>query len=118
MKVLPGKWVFNKKFDLNTKQYSTKVRYIVYSNFEAKDWSSEEIYVAVANVISIRIFLAIIAVLNLVKLQYDFKLAYLNATILDDHEYYVKQPPGIGADETLVWRLQKALYDLRRSTLY
>lgn len=68
IKVLPSKWVFNKKFDPNTKQHSARARYIIYGNFKAKDWSFKEIYTAIANVVSIRIFLTIIAVLDLVGL--------------------------------------------------
>jgi hypothetical protein len=116
--VLPGKWVFDEKFDPGGKEYNARARYVVCGNFEAENWSSEKVYAAVAHAVSVRLFLALMAVLNLIDIQCDFKLAYLNATIPDDHTYYVELPPGINADTSYVWKLRKALYGLRRSALY
>jgi hypothetical protein len=118
MEILPGKWVFDEKMDPKTCKFVARARYVVCGNFEGTTWSSQEVYAAVANSVSFRTFMAIVATQDLECWQYDFKTAFLNARIPEGHTYYVEPPPGLPFDSRYVWKLKKALYGLRRAPLY
>lgn len=95
-----------------------RTRYVVCGNYESNSWSMEDLYSAVANSVSVKVFMALTAVQDFHCHQFDFKWAFLNADILEGHDYYVRQPPGLPAKPGMVWKLRKALYGLRRSPLY
>jgi hypothetical protein len=73
----------------------------------------EEVSSPVAGWTSIRLFLALTTLYNLVPLQLDINLAYLNAPLLE--EIYMRPPPGSKTPPGLVWKLEKSLYGLRQS---
>ena len=50
-------------------------------NFEQGFWDTEGVYAAVANAASVKIFLAIMAVMDLDRHQFDFNTAFSNALI-------------------------------------
>ena len=58
------------------------------------------------------------AVQDLECYQFDFKTAFLNASIPDGTEYYVQPPDGLNKPAGVVCKLRKALYGLRQSPLY
>jgi hypothetical protein len=117
MEVIPGKWVFDEK-EPQPKRFTARARWVACGNFERENWALQEVYAAVANGVSLRTFCAFVATQDLESYQYDFKLAYLNADIPKEHVYYVQRPTGLGLDTSIVWKLNKALYGLRRSALY
>lgn len=117
-RVLPGKWVFDEKMDPKTCEWSARARWVVCGNFDDSNWGVEDLYAAVANTVSVKTFLALTAVHDLECYQFDFKLAFLNATIPEGEIYYMEQPPGLPQVPGKVWRLIKALYGLRKSPHY
>ena len=118
MEVLPGKWIYDEKTDPSTNTTTARARFVVCGNFEGDGWALESVYAAVANSVSVRLFLAITAIKDLECLQFDFKTAFLNVPITGNKKYYVEPPPGLGFDRSMVWLLHKALYGLRRSPRY
>lgn len=118
MVILPTKWVYDEKTDLDTATATARARWVVCGNFEQGSWNSQDLYAAVVNSVSVKIFFALVAVLGLECWQYDFVAAFLNALILDGAEYFVEPPAGLGKPAGFVAKLNKALYGLRRSPLY
>lgn len=122
--VLPGKWVYDEKLDIDTKDWRARARWVVCGNYEQDNWAVQDIYAAVAHSVSVRLFLAIMALNNYECYQFDFDTAFLNAPIPDNTQYYVEQPtalekPILGySKEDVVCQLTKALYGLKRSPLY
>ena len=84
-----------------------------YSQVQAVDF--DETYSPVARFETVRVFLALAAQLQLPVYQFDVKSAFLNGTL--EEEVYVSQPEGfvIFGSEDKVYRLIKALYDLKQS---
>jgi hypothetical protein len=118
MDVLPGKWVYDEKFNLLTQRYEARARWVACGNKEQEySWNIEDVYAAVANSTSLRIFLVYMAVHNLDCQQFDFNTAFLNAPIPEGKRYYVEQPTGLAKSDK-VCLLRRALYGLRRSPLY
>lgn len=66
---------------------------------------------------SVKVFLAYVATSDLKMRQFDFETAFLNSSIPDGVEVYVKQPHGFEDGTKRACRLNKALYGLRRSSL-
>lgn len=130
MDVLPGKWVYDEKFNLFTLEYEARARWVACGNKEQEDsWNIEDVYAAVANGTSLRIFLVYMAIHDLECQQFDFNTAFLNAPIPEGKRYYVEQPTGLAETSLpvpsgpykyseLVCLLRRALYVLRRSPLY
>lgn len=118
MRVLPGKWVFDEKMEPSTGITSARARYVICGNFETASWNMEDLYAAVANATSFRLFMAICAWKGYHIEQFDFKTAFLNSHLKDDHVYYVEQPRGLSKGDNLVWHLKKAMYGLRRAPQY
>ena len=81
---LPTKWVFDSKI---------RARLVVCGNFEEKN--EEETFAAIVNMVMVKIFFIIIAILDWECLQFDFETAFLNAE-LEGKNIYVRQPPGFG----------------------
>lgn len=118
MTVLPSKWVFDEKTDPTTGVTTARARWVVCGNFDQGSWDSQDLYAAVVNSVSVKTFFALVAVEDLECHQFDFKTAFLNASIPDDVEYYVQPPPGLDKPSGFVCKLKKALYGLRQSPLY
>lgn len=122
MEVLPGKWVYDEKENVGLKTTDPRARWVACGNFEQGSWDIEDVYAAVANAASVKIFLAIMAVLDLECHQFDFNTAFLNALIPPEKRYYVEQPTGLEKGprgvKRLVCLLRRALYGLKSSPLY
>ena len=58
MEVLPGKWVYGEKENLDLKTMDPRARWVACGNFEQGSWDIEDVYAAVANAASVKIFLA------------------------------------------------------------
>jgi Reverse transcriptase (RNA-dependent DNA polymerase) len=104
-KVIPTKWVFDPKL---------RARLVACGNFEKK--TDVETFAAVVNMTMVKIFLTVVAILNLECYQFDFEGAFLNG-IMDQRSVFVRQPPGFGDGTNRVYRLLKTLYGLRDSPL-
>src|ERR1700728_5168843 len=76
-----------------------------------------ETFAPVAKIESIRLLLAIAAILDWEIHVIDVDSAFLNSTMPEDQTVYLSQPPGYVAEgkEDFVWKLGKALYGLKQS---
>src|ERR1700728_1166773 len=76
-----------------------------------------ETFAPVAKIESIRMLLAIAAILDWEIHVIDVDSAFLNSKIPEDQMVYLSQPPGYVAEgkEDFVWKLGKALYGLKQS---
>lgn len=116
--VLPGKWVLDVKFDANGAWVRNRARWVVCGNFERYDsWEAQEVYSAVANSTSVKLFFILMAVKDLECQQYDIVTAFLHAHAEGD-PVYVVQPEGFDDGSGRVCRLRKALYGLRKAPLW
>ncbi|KAL2016242.1 hypothetical protein VTK56DRAFT_4018 [Thermocarpiscus australiensis] len=118
MKVLPGKWVLDQKFDASGQWLRNRARWVVCGNFENGDYAPHEVYSAVVHASSVRIFFNLVATLGLKCYQSDIVGAHLHANIPDGVEVYVQQPTGFTDGTDKVCLLRKALYGLQRSALW
>jgi hypothetical protein len=113
--ILPGKWVLDQKFDSDGKWVRNRARWVVCGNFES--WQYQDLYAAVANNTSVKVFLLITAILDLECEQIDVVTAFLNASLEEEDEIYVAQPDGFDDGTGRVCRLLQALYGLRKAPL-
>ena len=86
--VIPSRWVdcLKDPKDINTK----KSRLIAKGDRDKSDHEFAEIYAPVAHMITLRIFLSLVAILNLKTIQLDVKTAFLYADIAE--KIYVEPP--------------------------
>ena len=90
MKILPGKWVLDHKFNHDGSWARNRARWVACGNFENEDHAPYEVYSAVVHVASVRIFTALVATLGLNSHQFDIVAAYLYALVPDGVEVYVR----------------------------
>ncbi|KAL2149535.1 hypothetical protein VTH82DRAFT_8186 [Thermothelomyces myriococcoides] len=118
MHILPSKWVYDEKTDPSTGKKTPRARWVVCGNFDEGSWKAQDVYAAVVNSVTVKIFFAIVAIEDLECYQFDFKTAFLNAPIPDGVDYHVELPPGLNKPPGMACKLKKALYGLRQSPLY
>ncbi|KAL8155216.1 hypothetical protein AgCh_000556 [Apium graveolens] len=113
--VVGSKWVFRNKTDSDGLITRNKARLVGkgYSQQEGIDY--DEIFVPVARLEAIRIFLAYAAHKKFTVFQMDVKSAFLNGEL--EEEVYVEQPPDFvdSKHPDYVYRLDKALYGLKQA---
>jgi hypothetical protein len=108
-RILHGKWVFTESTLLDGSR-NPKARWVACGNrFRDDGFENVDLYAAVARASSVRLFLTIVATLDLEWIQGDFTSAFLNARAR--REVYVEQPTGFKIDER-VCCLEKALYGI------
>ena len=113
---ISGVWVFKTKLDKDGQVERYKARLCARGFLQVKGIHFDETYAPVAKLKSIRILIALAALLNLKLTQMDVVAAYLNGEIDDKHEIYMKPPPGYTTEKSgSVLRLRKALYGLKQS---
>ena len=91
-----------------------RARLVVCRNFEKK--TDVETFAAVVNIMMVKIFFLLVAILNWGCFQYDFEAAFLNGE-MKAKSVYVQQLPGFGDGTNRVYKLLKTLYGLRDSPL-
>jgi hypothetical protein len=110
VQVLPLTWVFTYKFDSNGFLQKLKARICVRGDLQAID--SEEKRAATLAARTARSIFALIAAFDLETMQLDAVNAFLNSTL--NEEVYTQMPEGF-TDKESCWKLNKALYGLRKS---
>ncbi|GKA88829.1 retrovirus-related pol polyprotein from transposon TNT 1-94, partial [Tanacetum coccineum] len=115
MTIIGTKWVYKNKLDENSVVSRNKARLVAQGYNQQKGIEYDEIYAPVARLESVRILLAYACALDFKLFQIDVKSAFLNGFI--DEGVYVAQPPGFidFAKPNHVYRLKKALYELKQS---
>nr|GEU63852.1 putative ribonuclease H-like domain-containing protein [Tanacetum cinerariifolium] len=106
------KWVFKNKKDERGIVIRNKVRLVaqMYTSKEGIDY--EEVFVLVARIEAIRLFLAYALFMSFIVYQIDVKSTFLHGTI--DEEVYVMQPLGFQDPEfpNRLYKVEKAMYGL------
>ncbi|KAF8826133.1 hypothetical protein HHX47_DHR6000528 [Lentinula edodes] len=108
--VTGGRWVYAIKWSKDGEVAKQKARYVAQGFTQIEGVDYDKTHGAVARMESVRIVLAIIAVLGLFMFQVDFKAAFLNSPI--SHDVYMKQPKGFvkEGEEHKVCKLNKSIY--------
>ena len=112
--VVGSKWVFRAKKDAAGKIVRYKARLVAQGFSQIPGVDYFDTFVPVARLASIRAVLAFAASENLETGQIDIKGAYLDGELTDNECIYMRQPPGY-AQGTLVCKLHKTLYGLKKS---
>jgi len=114
-KTVGCKWVFKLKKGVDGKVERYKARLVAkgYSQMEGIDY--HEIFSPVVKLVSIRVVLALVALLDLELEQLDVKTTFLHGDL--DEEIYMEQPEGFVQHQKgrLVCKLKKSLYGLKQS---
>ncbi|GKA59223.1 putative ribonuclease H-like domain-containing protein [Tanacetum coccineum] len=109
------KWVYRNKKDERGIVIKNKARLVAqgYTQEEGNDY--DEVFVPVAKIKAIRLFLAYASFKDLVVYQMDVKSAFLYGKI--EEEVYVCQPPGFKDLDfpDIVYKVEKALYGLHQA---
>jgi Reverse transcriptase (RNA-dependent DNA polymerase)/gag-polypeptide of LTR copia-type/Integrase core domain/GAG-pre-integrase domain len=115
--IVSCKWIFKTK-QVETDSGEIEVKYKArlvakgYSQVHGVDY--EETYAPVVKFTSVRILLAIVALLDLELHQMDVVTAFLNGDL--NEEIFMEQPEGFGAeDSSKVCKLAKSLYGLKQA---
>jgi hypothetical protein len=117
-RAIPTRWVFKRKYDETGAVVRYKGRVVVQDcGYNIYHWEGNT-FSPVAKISSIRVLLALAAVMDWELYSMDVISAYLQSPV--DGDIYVKLPPGYEkkneAGEDLVGRLVKSLYGLRQAS--
>ena len=114
-KAIGCKWVFKTKYNALGKIERYKARLVAKGYSQTQGIDYDETFAPVVKFNSIRILLALAAMLDLKIHQMDVNTAYLNGDL--DVDIYMEQPEGFikRGQEDKVCKLNKALYGLKQS---
>eukprot|EP00253_Pinus_taeda_P019928 PITA_19928 len=114
-KTVGCKWVFKLKRGVNDTEDRYKTRLVAKGFSQKPGIDFHEIFSPVVKIVSIRIVLALVVLLDLELQQLDVKTAFLHGDL--DKEIYMEQPEGFveHRNEKFVCRLQNSLYGLKQS---
>ena len=108
------RWVFRNKLNEDGQIVRNKARLVAQGYRQEEGIDFDESFAPVARLEAIRIFLAFASFKNFKVFQMDVKSAFLNDIL--NEEVYVEQPPGF-QDHNVpnhVFKLDKALYGLKK----
>src|ERR1700683_5151409 len=111
------RWVYKIKRDTEGNIILYRARIVAQGFTQRPGEDFFKTFAPVAKVESIRLLLAIAAILDWGIHVIDVDSAFLNSTMPEDQTVYLSQPPGYVAEgkEDFVWKLGKALYGLKQS---
>ncbi|GJZ83591.1 putative ribonuclease H-like domain-containing protein [Tanacetum coccineum] len=109
------KWVFRNKKDERGIVIRNKARLVAQGHRQEQGIDYEEVFAPVAEIMTIRLFLAYASFMGFLVYQMDVKSACLYGTIKE--EVYVTQPPGFKDPNhpDKVYKMVKALYGLHQA---
>nr|GEW35145.1 retrovirus-related Pol polyprotein from transposon TNT 1-94 [Tanacetum cinerariifolium] len=112
--IIALKWIYKIKLDEYGDVLKNKARLVAKGYRQEEGIDFEELFAPVACIEAIRIFISNATIKNMIINQMDVKAAFLNGELKE--EVYVSQPEGfVDPDHpTHVYRLKKALYDLKQ----
>ena len=117
-KILRTRWVDT--FKENDQKHTVyKSRCVVMGNFQVAGDSYEvgKTSSPVADLLSIRLLIALATELGCFVEHLDISTAYLNAR-LNGEQIFCYPPPGYHNDKNTIWRLKAALYGMRQAGYY
>ena len=113
------KWVFKIKYDENGLLEKYKARLVAQGFSQQEGIDYEETFAPTVRKESLRIYLAIVAALDLELHQMDVVAAYLVSDLeAEGREIYMRIPEGADVRQgrtELVWQIVKSLYGLKQS---
>ncbi|GJW99732.1 putative ribonuclease H-like domain-containing protein [Tanacetum coccineum] len=109
------KWVFRNKKDERGIVIKNKARLVAQGYTQEEEIDYDEVFVPVARIEAIRLFLSYATFKDFVVYQMDVKSAFLYGKI--EEEVYVCQPPGFEDSKfpDKVYKVEKALYGLHQA---
>ncbi|GJZ54566.1 retrovirus-related pol polyprotein from transposon TNT 1-94 [Tanacetum coccineum] len=113
--IIALKWIYKVKLDEYSDVLKNKARLVAKGYRQEEGFDFEESFAPVSRIEAIQIFIANAASKNMTIYQMDVKTAFLNGELKE--EVYVSQLEGfVDPDHpTHVYRLKKALYDLKQA---
>jgi hypothetical protein len=111
-KVIPGRWVFTKKFTAEGELDKHKARYVAQGFRQVEGVDYKETYAPTSHRTTLRAFLAEVANHDMELRQLDVKTAFLQSELAE--EVYVQPPQGFEVSGA-AYRIRKALYGLKQA---
>ncbi|CAI7854919.1 unnamed protein product [Closterium sp. NIES-54] len=113
--IMKNRWVLTTKYRLDDIVEREKARLVVKGFMQVYGADYDETYSPVSSYITLRIFLSIVAALDLNLMQLDMKNAFLQSKL--DRVLYMYQPNYFDDGTGRVCKLLKSLYGLKQSPL-
>ena len=113
-KIVGCKWVYKLKKGVDDAEDRYKARLVMKGFSQKADIDFHEIFSPVVKIVSIRIVLALVSLLDLELQQLDVKTAFLHGYL--DEEIYMEKPEVFvqNRNKKFVCRLKKTLYGLKQ----
>ncbi|CAI7742033.1 unnamed protein product [Closterium sp. NIES-53] len=113
--IMKNRWVLTTKYHIDDTVEREKARLVVKGFTQVYGTDYDETYAPVRSYITMRIFLSIVAVLDLNLMQLDMKNAFLQSKL--DRVLYMHQPEYFNDGTGRMCKLLKSLYGLKLSPL-
>ncbi|CAI6009526.1 unnamed protein product [Closterium sp. NIES-65] len=113
--IMKNRWVLTTKYHIDDTVEREKARLVVKGFTQVYGADYDETFAPLGSYVTLRIFLSIVAVLNLNLMQLDMKNAFLQSKL--DRVLYMHQPDYFNDGSGRVCRLLKSLYGLKQSPL-
>lgn len=112
--IVGSKWIFKIKYNADESIMKYKARVVAQGFSQKYGQDYDEVFAPVVKPTTIRILLNIASKENMEVIHYDFKTAFLNATL--NEEIYMKPPDGMKNEVTNgVCKLNKSIYGLKQA---
>ncbi|CAI7893427.1 unnamed protein product [Closterium sp. NIES-54] len=111
--IMKNRWVLTTKYRLDDTVEREKVRLVVKGFTQVYSANYDEAYSPVSSYVTLRIFLSIVAALDLNLMQLDMKNAFLQSKF--DRVLYMYQPDYFDDGTGRACKLLKSLYGLKQS---
>lgn len=116
MKVLTGKWVFNRKLNTKGETVRFRARWVVRGFLQEKGVHYKHTYAAVVSGPTTRALFAVTAARSWKSRSIDYVSAFLNGTLPEDEVIYMELPTGVKHGRgKLVGLLRQSLYGLKQA---
>ncbi|CAI7890077.1 unnamed protein product [Closterium sp. NIES-53] len=109
--IMKNWWVLMTKYRIDDTVEREKARLVVKGFTQVYNADYDKTYSPVSSYVTLRIFLSIVAVLNLNLMQLDMKNAFMESKI--DRVMYIYQPDYFDDGTGRVCKLLKSLYGLK-----
>ncbi|CAI5498595.1 unnamed protein product [Closterium sp. Naga37s-1] len=113
--IIKNQWVLTTKYHIDDAFEREKARLVVKGFTQVYGADYDETHTPVSSYVRLRIFLSIVAVLDLNLMQLDMKNAFLQRKL--DRVLYMSQPDYFNDGTGWVCKLLKSLYGLKQSPL-